>query len=81
MLGRGTGHVTIDSRTIRRFAHAPEFSGLGRLVRFTPDRAWRFTADIAAYEAAHNRTAASTSSVARRGIRGPARIWTATRTV
>ena len=55
MLGRGTGHVTIGLENDPALRDTqPEFSGLGRLVRFTPDGAWRFTADIAAYEAAHN---------------------------
>jgi len=55
MLGRGTGHVTIglESDPALRTAQ-PEFSGLGRLVRFTPNGGWHFAADIAAYEATHN---------------------------
>jgi hypothetical protein len=55
MLGRGTGHVTIGLENDPAFRDTqPEYSGLGRLVRFTPEGVWHFTADIAAYEAAHN---------------------------
>ena len=55
MLGRGNGHVTIGLENDPALRDTQsEFSGLGRLVRFTPDGAWHFAADVAAFETAHN---------------------------
>jgi hypothetical protein len=55
MLGPGTAHVTIGLENDPAFRETkPEFSGFGRLVRFKPDGTWQFTADIAAFETAHN---------------------------
>ena len=55
MLGVGAAYVTIGleaNPAVRNLF--PEFAGFGRVVHVTPGGAWRFVADISAYEAAYN---------------------------
>ena len=55
MLGIGGAYVTIGlERDPAERNLFPEFAGFGRVAQITPGGAWRFVADISAYEAAHN---------------------------
>jgi hypothetical protein len=56
MLGRGEAHVTIGLQTdpATRALLGDAGAGLGHLVHLPASGEWRFTTDVAAYEAAHN---------------------------